>query len=204
MADMVNADCVHIRWLDAFCPVLVMFGAHSWLLWMNDSLLRPSEKCNFMFPLSLGSADTLVRWSEKLYHLSAAYFLWSIPDKNYQNPTMHTRVTAKMSGIIFMRYRLRLQRVRKQDPNAGNSRVADCKSQKYRNTISDTFGRRSSTCQLARYDFLLVLCVGWLDSRVVRVLDSGAESLGSNRSRDAVFGKLFTFIVPLFTKQRNW
>ena len=61
MADMVNADCVHIRWLDAFCPVLVMFGAHSWLLWMNDSLLRPSEKCNFMFPLSLGSADTLVR-----------------------------------------------------------------------------------------------------------------------------------------------
>jgi len=28
MADMVNADCVHIRWLDAW-PVLVMFGAHS-------------------------------------------------------------------------------------------------------------------------------------------------------------------------------
>ena len=32
--------------------------------------------------------------------------------------------------------------------------------------------------------------------------------LGSNRSRDAVgvtvLGKLFTPIVPLFTKQRNW
>jgi len=27
MADMVNADCVHIRWLDALCTVLVMFGA---------------------------------------------------------------------------------------------------------------------------------------------------------------------------------
>ena len=26
MADMVNADCVHIRWLDALCPVLVMFA----------------------------------------------------------------------------------------------------------------------------------------------------------------------------------
>ena len=26
MADMANADCVHIRWLDALCPVLVMFG----------------------------------------------------------------------------------------------------------------------------------------------------------------------------------
>ena len=30
MADMVNADCVHIRWLDALCPVLVMFGSYSW------------------------------------------------------------------------------------------------------------------------------------------------------------------------------
>ena len=27
---------------------------------------------------------------------------------------------------------------------------------------------------------------------------------GSNRSRDAVLGKLFTPIVPLFTKQQNW
>ena len=30
------------------------------------------------------------------------------------------------------------------------------------------------------------------------------KGLGSNRSRDAVLGKLFTSIVPLFTKQRNW
>ena len=29
MADMANADCVHIRWLDALCPVLVMFVAYS-------------------------------------------------------------------------------------------------------------------------------------------------------------------------------
>ena len=27
---------------------------------------------------------------------------------------------------------------------------------------------------------------------------------GSNRSRDAVLGKLFTPVVPLFTKQQNW
>jgi len=27
---------------------------------------------------------------------------------------------------------------------------------------------------------------------------------GSNRSADAVLGKLFTPIVPLFTKQQNW
>jgi len=30
------------------------------------------------------------------------------------------------------------------------------------------------------------------------------KGLGSNGSRDAVLGKLFTPIVPLFTKQRNW
>jgi len=27
---------------------------------------------------------------------------------------------------------------------------------------------------------------------------------GSNRSRDAVLGKLFTPVMPLFTKQQNW
>jgi len=45
-------------------------------------------------------------------------------------------------------------------------------------------------------------------SRVVSVLDSGAEGLGfkskPRRCRVTVLGKLFTPIVPLFTKQRNW
>ena len=41
--------------------------------------------------------------------------------------------------------------------------------------------------------------LGWLGSRVVSVLDSGAEGLRSNRSRDVVLGKLFTPIVPLLT-----
>ena len=30
------------------------------------------------------------------------------------------------------------------------------------------------------------------------------EGPGSNRSRDAVLGKLLTPIVPLFAKQQNW
>ena len=34
-ADMVNADCVHIRWLDALWPVLVMFG-HTVDRFMNE------------------------------------------------------------------------------------------------------------------------------------------------------------------------
>ena len=45
-------------------------------------------------------------------------------------------------------------------------------------------------------------------SRVVSVLDLGAEGPGfksqSRRSRLTVLGKLFTAIVPLFTKQQNW
>jgi len=49
---------------------------------------------------------------------------------------------------------------------------------------------------------------GWLGSRVVNVLDSGAEGPGfksqSRRCRVTVLGKLFTPVVPLFTKQQNW
>ena len=50
-------------------------------------------------------------------------------------------------------------------------------------------------------------CTGWLGSRVVSVLDSGAEGSGfksqPRRCRVTVLGKLFTPIVPLFTEQRN-
>ena len=51
--------------------------------------------------------------------------------------------------------------------------------------------------------------VRWLRSRVVSVLDSdtiGPAGFKSQprRCRVTVLGKLFTPIVPLFTKQRNW
>jgi len=46
--------------------------------------------------------------------------------------------------------------------------------------------------------------VGWLGSRVVSVLDSGAEGPGFKsqplRCRVTVLGKLFILVVPLFTK----
>jgi len=48
----------------------------------------------------------------------------------------------------------------------------------------------------------------WLGSRVVSVLDSGAEGprfkSQPRRCRVTGLGKLFTPIVSLFTKQRNW
>jgi len=55
--------------------------------------------------------------------------------------------------------------------------------------------------------FFLRAIPGWLGSRVVSVLDSDAEGPGfksqPRRCRVTVLGKLFTPIVPLFTKQRN-
>ena len=55
---------------------------------------------------------------------------------------------------------------------------------------------------------LTVHPLGWLGSRVVSVLDSGEVGPEFNsqprRCRVTVLGKLFTPIVPLFTKQQNW
>ena len=67
----------------------------------------------------------------------------------------------------------------------------------------------TDTSAQATRDFLFVFnpCVA-LGSRVVSVLDSGAEGprfkSQSRRCRVTVLGKLFTPIVPLFTKQQNW
>ena len=68
---------------------------------------------------------------------------------------------------------------------------------------------RSVTSDMRRHRITLTyLLTGWLSSRVVSVLDWGAEGPGfksqSRRYRVTVLGKLFTSIVPLFTKQRNW
>ena len=58
------------------------------------------------------------------------------------------------------------------------------------------------------YVYICICARGRLGSRVVSVLDSGAEGPGfksqSRRCRVTVLGKLFTPIVPLFTTQRNW
>jgi len=59
-----------------------------------------------------------------------------------------------------------------------------------------------------KFLYMLPVAQGWLGSRVVSVLDSGAEGPGFEsqlrRYRVTVLGKLFTPIVPLFTKQQSW
>ena len=88
---------------------------------------------------------------------------------------------------------------------------AGCPSSRTTNSVKALKTRQS-------YDYLTeadrarftttYLTLGWLGSRVVSVLDSGAEGPGfksqSRRCRVTVLGKLFTPIVPLFTKQQNW
>ena len=63
-------------------------------------------------------------------------------------------------------------------------------------------------CQAGSADKYQIYVVGWLGIRVISVLDSGAEGRGfksqPRRCRITVLGKLFTPIVPLFTKPRNW
>jgi len=54
---------------------------------------------------------------------------------------------------------------------------------------------------------VVVVVIGWLCSQVVSVLDSGAEPKFKSQPRCCrvtVLGKLFTPIVPLFTKLQNW
>jgi len=58
-----------------------------------------------------------------------------------------------------------------------------------------------------RFPNRLLHDIGWLGSRVVSLPDSGSEEHGfesqSRRCRVTVLGKLFTPIVPLFTKQQK-
>ena len=55
---------------------------------------------------------------------------------------------------------------------------------------------------------IVLVYIGWIGSRVVSMLDSGAERPGfksqPRRCRVTVLDKLFTPIVPLFAKQQNW
>jgi len=75
-------------------------------------------------------------------------------------------------------------------------------------SVGPHFVPGQSITMITAISVFVIIINGWLGSRVVSVLDSGAEGPGSNsqsrRCRVTVLGKLFTPIVPLFTKQQNW
>ena len=76
--------------------------------------------------------------------------------------------------------------------------------------IGDAVCSVSATdCQCCRsVQFKSHTYMGWLGSRVISMLDSGAVGPGfklqPRHCRVTVLGKLFTPIVPLFNKQQNW
>ena len=68
--------------------------------------------------------------------------------------------------------------------------------------------RRTARTELERVFSALFFLGGSVGSRVDNVLDSGAGGHGlksqPRRCRVTILRKLFTPIVPLFTKQQNW
>ena len=122
MADMVVAKCVQNRWLNAFFPILILFGAHilsfyEWRVvyqWLGDNsdvtcvsiLANEHETFTWkdtfsVFSVLQGSVEALIRWGGKVYHLLIACFLSNISAKYYKNPTMLSRVIAKNIGDVF-------------------------------------------------------------------------------------------------------
>ena len=79
---------------------------------------------------------------------------------------------------------------------------------KNNNNVVRTSSIINKCCEKHSLHFSRSKLLGWLGSRVVSVLDSGAVGprfkSQPRHCRVTVLGKLFTPIVPLFTKQQNW
>ena len=85
---------------------------------------------------------------------------------------------------------------------------AVCAERCWSSAHQHTESRPHHSAVLRQLHWLPATCAqAWLGSRVVSVLDSGAEGPGfksqPRRCRVTVLGKLLTPIVPPFTKQRN-
>ena len=90
-------------------------------------------------------------------------------------------------------------------------KCAVCGCGKLSPLCADWFSQSIHFCGVKNWLYLYQIgtsLLGWLVSRVLSMLDSGTEGPGfksqPRRYQITVLGKLFTPIVPLFTKQRNW
>ena len=77
-----------------------------------------------------------------------------------------------------------------------------------RANTTEQAGHKPRKPRILREFFLLIYGPGWLGSRVVSMLNSGAVGPGFKSQprccRVTVLGKLFRPVVPPFTVQRNW
>ena len=89
----------------------------------------------------------------------------------------------------------------------GEITAADSSTQRSKQMARRKWQRLGNVCSFILPAHYCAVNKTWLGSRVVSVLDSGAEGPGFKSQprccRVTVLGKLFTPIVPPFTKQRN-
>ena len=60
-----------------------------------------SEKTISGFPISLGSAEALVRWGGKIKYILIAYFLGNICAKNCRNRNVYINIIASQRWDVF-------------------------------------------------------------------------------------------------------
>jgi len=96
-------------------------------------------------------------------------------------------------------------------PNPGDATAVYAHTRTHTHTHTHAVTSAETSAQKEKYLYLVYFYIqatftfGWLGGRVVSVLDSGAEGPGfksqPRRCLVTVLGKLFTPVVPLFTKQ---
>ena len=73
-------------------------------LFLLKSMQHFSEKTQFLFPVSPGSAEAQVRWGGKIKYVLNDYFLGNIRAKNYHNQTVYVKIIASQRWDVFLRH----------------------------------------------------------------------------------------------------
>ena len=122
MADMVNADCVHNRRLDALCPILVLFeytvdrftnerhSIYDQVINLMCFVCLLAKQCTTfkwkdiisVFSVLKGSGETLTRWRGKIYHLLTACFLLNIYAKKFKVQQRLLELQWKTLGVFVI------------------------------------------------------------------------------------------------------
>ena len=123
-------------------------------------------------------------------------------------PMCSRSVTHTYTQLVCVQFRFSLQfillKTTQQSQTVTIHTELDSQAAKYRQLIKSRHTGWVKKVSCSTVIDISKATIGWLGSRVVSVLDSGAEGPGfksqPRRCRVTVLGKLFTPIVPLFTK----
>jgi len=123
-------------------------------------------------------------------------------------PMCSRSVTHTYTPLVCVEFRFSLQfillKTTQQSQTVTIHTELDSQAAKHRQLIKSRHTGWVKKVSCSTVIYISKATIGWLGSRVVSVLDSGAEGPGfksqPRRCRVTVLGKLFTPIVPLFTK----